>query len=65
MSLATGDLLKIVSELSTIKEMKIALNVSAQCGVIASLCTVVGGLLSGPPGIAVGMYLIDCFLLLL
>lgn len=54
MSLATPELLNAVFEIATIKEMKIALNVSTQCGIITSLITVAGGLIGGPPGIAVG-----------
>lgn len=53
-NIATQDLLNAVSDLTTIREMKIALNISLQCGLITSLSTIAGGLIGGPPGIAVG-----------
>ncbi|KAJ8688379.1 hypothetical protein QAD02_024174 [Eretmocerus hayati] len=54
MSLATPDILNAISDLAKIREMKIALNVSAQCGLIASISTMLGGLVGGPRGIAIG-----------
>ncbi|XP_023246825.1 protein C19orf12 homolog isoform X1 [Copidosoma floridanum] len=54
MSLATPELLNAIADLSSIREMKVAVNLSAQCGLIVGAITAVGGILGGPPGIALG-----------
>ncbi|KAL7298010.1 hypothetical protein TKK_0009018 [Trichogramma kaykai] len=54
MAIATQDLLEAISDLTTIREMKVALNVSTQCGLIVGATTFLGGLLGGPTGIAAG-----------
>lgn len=54
MALATPQLLEAISDLTTIQEMKVAVNTSLQCGTITCLSTIAGGLLGGPAGIALG-----------
>lgn len=61
MSIATQELLDVVAELATIREMKVALNVTAQCGLMAAVSTMIGGLIAGPPGIAVGKFSYNFF----
>ena len=54
MSIATPDLINAIMDLAAIREMKIAVSVTAQCGLITSFTTIAGGLIGGPPGIALG-----------
>lgn len=56
MAIATQDLLSAIADLSSIKEMRIAVSVSGQCGLITAVTTFAGGLLGGPPGIAIGKF---------
>ncbi|OXU23870.1 hypothetical protein TSAR_003688 [Trichomalopsis sarcophagae] len=54
MSIATPDLLNAISDLATIREMKVAVSVTSQCGLITAVTTMIGGLIAGPPGIGIG-----------
>ncbi|XP_058798581.1 protein C19orf12 homolog [Phymastichus coffea] len=54
MFIETKELFDVIVELSTIKEMKVALNTTVECGVVAAISTMIGGLVAGPPGIAAG-----------
>ena len=48
------DILKVITTLGDDENLKITIKQSAKCGLIAGVSCAVGGLIAGPPGLAVG-----------
>ena len=57
-SLPTHDLLWEISNLMVMKEMKVAINETAKCGMLVGTTTMLSGLFGGPTGILFGKMII-------
>ena len=57
MPLDVDDVLQLLAELADDDDLKVTVTESLKGGLITGLTAVVGGMLLGPPGLAIGIYM--------
>lgn len=54
MPVATGELIKAIAVLADREDVRVSVKQSAKGAIVAGTCCFIGGILLGPPGLAIG-----------
>lgn len=65
MGFSTDELLKEVLQYPAVQDMKVTVNSSGKYAMIVGGSTFLGGIIAGPPGLALGNYLIIIYFLII